>query len=138
MRAIGTYILILAGCLGPWALAQEGDTTALGLRFYEKLAQRDALYEQSMRFLDEEDATDYWSDQRNFERQLQQKNPRALAAYLTGKQSVYLNHLQHCTDQCGHEYHYQRQALYFLEYPQAENYELTFSNYKLGKRKKGH
>jgi len=57
----------------------QGDAVLNDLLFYERLAQRDAAYEQSVQFSNEQDERDYWNDQKNFEQLLQQKKTKSLS-----------------------------------------------------------
>ncbi len=108
------HLLLLLGSLywGVWA--QQG-LCANGIGFFDKLAQRDAIYEQSMRFSSEEDEQDYWNDQKQFELQIQQKNPKGYAAYIIKKHLIYNDHLFHCEDKHGHSNGYYKHAFWYAQ-----------------------
>ncbi|NAY92592.1 hypothetical protein GTQ34_11750 [Muricauda sp. JGD-17] len=94
--------LLLFASLGPWGFAQQGGAAFQGLRFYEQLALRDAAYEASLHVLTNQDAQDYWIDQRNYERKLGKVNFSAYLAYKRQKKTAYYQHLQNCNTSCGH------------------------------------
>jgi len=92
----------------------QGDAVLNDLLFYERLAQRDAAYEQSVQFSNEQDERDYWNDQKNFEQLLQQKKPKAYQVYISHKRPPYVDHIQQCQDECVHGDFYKREAAIFL------------------------
>lgn len=120
MKAIGTLILIFTACLGQWIMAQEEETMVHSLRFYEKLAQRDADYESSFQMMREQDEQDYWIDQRNYERHLGKANFAAYLVYMRGKKEAYYQHLQHCGSTCVHSPEYYKRAQEYLSASDSE------------------
>lgn len=107
-------LLVFILCSGPVSLAQEGESTAPNLQFYERLAQRDAAYEQTVQFSNEHDERDYWKDQKNFEKLLLQENPEAYQVYISNKGPSYIDHIQQCQKECTHGDFYRREVAFFL------------------------
>lgn len=113
MQSKFLFLLLFAG-LGPALLAQQGSAAFQGLRFYEQLALRDAVYESSLHVLTDHDAQDYWVDQRNYERALGKANFSAYLAYMRSKKTAYYQHLQNCNTTCGHGPEYYTRAQVYL------------------------
>jgi len=107
-------LLVFVLCSGPISLAQKGDSTVQNLQFYERLAQRDAAYEQTVQFSNELDEHDYWNDQKNFEKLLLQNNPKAYQVYINSKRPSYIDHIQQCLKKCAHGDFYRREVAFFL------------------------
>ena len=114
MKTVKALILIFVFGSGPISLAQELDTSVYDLQFYERLAQRDAAYEQDLKFSNEQDERDYWQDQKNFEKLLFQKNPEAYHVYISNKGPSYIDHIHNCDAECGHGDFYKREVAFFL------------------------
>lgn len=122
------FIYILG--FGSLSLAQESQNTATDqeLQFYERLAQRDAAYEQELHFANEQDERDYWNDQKNFEDMLLLKHPKAYQVYISSKGSSYIEHIQICQHAIGHGDFYKREvALFLLETSAKPLNELSLS-----------
>lgn len=110
-----TKALIFVFILFPGLVSlAQGDAVTNDLLFYERLAQRDAAYEQSVQFSNEQDERDYWNDQKNFEQLLLQKNPKAYQVYISNKGPSYVDHIQQCEKQCTHGDFYKREVAFFL------------------------
>ncbi len=114
MKTVKALILIFVLGSGPISLAQELNTTIYDFHFYERLAQRDAAYEQTIQFSNEQDERDYWTDQKNYERLLLQKNPEAYQVYISNKAPSYIDHIQQCQQECAHGDFYKREVAFFL------------------------
>ncbi|MBO0323789.1 hypothetical protein J0X14_15875 [Muricauda sp. CAU 1633] len=112
----------------------QGNAVINDLLFYERLAERDAAYEQSVQFSNEQDERDYWNDQKNFENLLQQKNPKAYQVYISNKAPSYIDHIEQCQSECVHGDFYKREAAFFLlKASQDPLRELSLSNAAKGK-----
>ncbi len=102
------------------AFAQDTARVKHGLRFYEQLAQRDAGYEQTLQLLTHQDESDYWTDQRNFERQLGKSNFSSYLAYMKGKKDAYHKHLKTCGHKTPHSELYLQKAKEYLSMTDME------------------
>ncbi len=112
-------LVFASGCyLG---VSAQGDLRMQqGLRFYEKLAQRDADYEQSLQLLSNQDEVDYWMDQRNYERHLGKANFTSYLVYMKGKKDAYNEHLQTCDHKTPHSDLYLEKAKEYLSLSDLE------------------
>ncbi len=70
--------------------------------FYALLAQKDAQYELSYSFTNDDDERDFWKDQKSFENELALKNKTAYQFYLKHKAKFYQNHTMDCASNCLH------------------------------------
>ena len=113
-----TGCLLFAGLLWQPTYAQDNDPDPEGpsIEYFRKLALEDAIKEQKLKLVSEEDQTDYWADQRNFEKELKKINYTAYTVYLHTKAGVYEAHGTVCDSQCGHGRHYWLQAGYYGRY----------------------
>lgn len=118
MKIVTPLILFL--CFGPFLLAQQGSVALQNFRFYENLALRDAQYEQTLHTTDLQDEQDYWTDQRNYERQLGTENFAAYLVYMKGKKEAYQLHLQHCSEACAHSGRFFERAHEYLSISDTE------------------
>ncbi len=113
MKSVRIFAVLFFCGLSTSVQAQTETPTHQGLRFYEKLAQRDAAYEQSLHALTHQDESDYWIDQANYERQLGIANFAAYLIYMKGKKDAYRDYLEGCDGSCNHsELYYQKAAEY--------------------------
>ncbi|NNJ89629.1 MAG: hypothetical protein HKP53_09515 [Eudoraea sp.] len=113
MKRSVTLLLILMTCL-PWAVRpQEEKGGESETNFYGNMAITDALKEQSLAFVLEEDEMDYWKDQRNFEKSLKQENYTAYKTYIFFKRRSYLEHEQGCDIASEHGKGYNKQASFY-------------------------
>lgn len=111
MKFVRVHIVIFASCCCLGVFAQEQKH---GLRFYETLAERDAIYERSFQMANHQDEQDYWLDQQNFERHLGTADFTSYLVYMKGKKEAYFNHLQSCNDMCKHSELYFKKAGEYL------------------------
>ncbi|WP_133248399.1 hypothetical protein [Flagellimonas aquimarina] len=113
MKSVQTLSLLFtcSFCLSTWAQDVQNNK---GLRFYEKLAKRDASYEQSMQLLGNQDESDYWIDQRNYERHLGKANFTSYLVYMKGKKDAYHEHVQTCDHKYRHSELYLEKAKEYL------------------------
>ncbi|MEM7484255.1 MAG: hypothetical protein AAF348_03515 [Bacteroidota bacterium] len=114
MRAVRFPLVVLACCSWFGIFAQDQNHTVNGFRFYEKLAQRDADYEQSLLLLSNQDESDYWADQRVYERNLGKMNFTSYLVYMKGKKDAYKEHLKSCTHDKPHSELYFQKAKEYL------------------------
>lgn len=103
-------------CLGPSLVAaQQLAVKDHHLSLYEDRARQDAAYEQQIQWQTEEDEVDYWTDQRNFEKALQNSYAEGFQVYINSKRAAYMEHQRTCGDQCHHGDYYQLQASYYFQ-----------------------
>ncbi len=100
---------MLIPCLG---FSQESTTNVMQV-FYTDLAQRDALHEQQLTFVNLEDQEDFWQDQNDFENLLGKENPKAYQVYLKGKRMAYRLHQKECDTSCGHGEAYVKKVAFY-------------------------
>jgi len=113
MKRSVTLLLILITCL-PWGVRPQEDNGGEDVSsFYRSMAIEDALMEQSLNFALEEDETDYWKDQRNFENTLKRENYTAYKTYIFYKRRSYLEHKQSCDIASEHGKGYNKQASFY-------------------------
>ncbi|AWX44863.1 hypothetical protein HME9304_01868 [Flagellimonas maritima] len=125
MKAIRFILLVLICSYSLGIVAQQSANSVIGLRFYERLAQRDADYEQSLFLLSNQDESDYWADQENYERHLGKIDFTSYLVYMKSKKDAYAEHLGNCEHKMSHS------ELYFQK---AKAYvSLLDSDYELGK-----
>ncbi len=113
MRCSLTLFLILCICLPCSLSAQEEIGGAPMASFYRSMAIEDSLMEQSLTFALEEDETDFWKDQRNFENSLKQENYTAYKTYIFYKRRAYLEHNKNCDISNEHGKGYNKQASFY-------------------------
>ncbi len=95
--------------------SQLVDTKKEVIAFYTAMAEKDALFEQSIRLDSAEDEADFWKDQKEFEQDLKQHNYTAYKSYLKGKKEAYHFHEQHCKTKENHgEYYYLQASFYYI------------------------
>ncbi|MHA7865428.1 hypothetical protein [Flagellimonas marinaquae] len=87
-----------------------------GLSFYQGLARKDALREQTIAFSNIEDEKDFWNDQIQFENDLKIQNLRAYQVYMNEKRVAYSNHAEECKNGCTHSDLYYQQAGFYYTY----------------------
>lgn len=111
-------ILIISGLsVEAWS---QGGAHVQGLRFYERLAERDAMYEQGLQNLSNQDELDYWADQRNYERHLGTSNFAAYLVYMKGKKQAYQAHFKSCNTDCVHSQVYLEKARAYLSLSESD------------------
>lgn len=113
-----SYLLLVVLFLGfaKQSQAQDAALDSKLLRFYESLAERDALYEQNLR-LDHQDELDYWTDQENFERELGKSNFSFYLVYMKSKKEAHRSYLQQCDGSCQHSDVYWTKMRNYLSTP---------------------
>jgi len=114
-RMIGLLLFCLVIC--PF----YGHTQELAPReahraFFEQRALADATYEQKASWHSEEDELDYWKDQRNFERELKQKDFLGYQIYISNKREAYAAHQAVCGRQSQHGDYYLLQAAFYAQF----------------------
>lgn len=115
MKLIGQIAVLLMILLPLNINSQLIDTKKEVIAFYTAMAQKDALFEQSIRLDSQEDEADFWNDQKNFEQSLKQHNYTAYKAYLQSKKEAYSHHEQHCEAISNHgEYYYLQASFYYV------------------------
>lgn len=114
MKSVRIFLVLVICGLGTGIQAQADSSMHHGLRFYEKLAQRDAAYEHSFQAITNLDESDYWIDQANFERQLGIANFTSYLIYMKGKKDAYRSHLLECDSSCDHSELYFQKASEYL------------------------
>lgn len=135
IRQIRAAGVLLLGCfiIPVIATSQEGLLPESRLAFFEQKAMEDALYEQAMHWQTEEDELDYWTDQRNYEKALQQNQHHGYQVYIFSKRDAYRKHQESCDPLCGHGDYYQLQAAFYFQYSEpgnsSDNYIATSTAY---------
>ncbi|TAI47260.1 hypothetical protein [Flagellimonas allohymeniacidonis] len=119
MKYGGFFLVLALLAFNVPTLAQETTSSTLRLKFYEKLAARDAQYEQVLGSSNAQDEMDYWNDQRDYERQLGKSNFTFYLVYMKGKKEAYKHHLQNCDNSCSHSIHYWSRAREYLSIPDS-------------------
>ena len=119
-------LLILFFILPASLLAQQSHSMESRLAFLEQKAVEDAAYEQAVSWQNEEDEVDFWTDQRNFERQLELDDRQGYQVYLNSKRTAYENHLARCDKGCDHGDYYQLQSAFYIQYGNAPLQSDTF------------
>lgn len=119
MKTLRILLVFFMSGMSGVAWAQEAHVQ--GLRFYERLAQRDALYEQELNHVDHQDELDYWTDQRNYERHLGKVNFSGYLAYMKVKKEAYKAHLEQCIHTNSHSQLYFQKAREYLSLSDSEN-----------------
>ncbi len=110
-------VLLLGCCVCPMmGTAQEGQLSETRLAFFENQAIADAHYEHHVHWQSEEDELDYWTDQRNYEKTLQQYQTHGYQVYIYSKRQAYRKHQAACDAECGHGDYYQLQASFYFQH----------------------
>jgi len=108
-------------------LAQSNDGQGEN-RFYIALGIRDAQHEISNINRNIEDESDFWEDQKVFEKLLMARNLAHYQSYLNGKAEVYRQHKIHCGERCDHSEQFARQiAFYIIKGNPSTNAEVVFA-----------
>nr|WP_299343192.1 hypothetical protein [Allomuricauda sp.] len=117
----GRFFLVFAFAAISWSTWAQGTTASMHrLNFYEKLAQRDAEYEQNLgTSYAEQDELDYWNDQRDFERQLGKSNFTYYLVYMKSKKQAHREHLEMCGNSCSHSQVYWNKMREYLSVPDS-------------------
>ncbi len=110
------WIFCLASVVTYQSAGQEFTRLASEEQRYLDRALRDAEHEQGLVFSSQSDEHDFWNDQRAFEQALFYKHPDYYRIYLYGKHVAYLNHLETCTQECGHGDYFFRQASFYSQF----------------------
>ena len=87
-----------------------------GLSFYQELARKDALREQTIAFSNIEDEKDFWNDQIQFENDLRVQNVPAYQVYMNEKRMAYSKHAEKGKNDCTHSDFYYKQAGFYFTY----------------------
>lgn len=109
---LGFILLVTFGLKAQEAPEQQEDK----LTYYEQRAKQDAEYEQSLVLEKEEDEADFWSDQKQYEKDLKARDKKAYKAYMKGKRDAYAEHEAHCGHHCGHSDYYHHHAHFYYSY----------------------
>lgn len=110
------FTLLLALLSATFSMRAQAPNATPDLDFFVDRAQADAAYEQQLQYENPEDEKDYWTDQRNFEKRLQNEDLPAYLTYLHEKKIAYLEHETQCGPRCGHGDYYQVQAAYYTQF----------------------
>lgn len=92
---------------------QGTETDIAFFEFYESIALRDAQLEATLVFTSEEDESDYWKDQLNFEKRLKKELYRAYKTYIFFKRKAYQEHQKECDIVAYHGNGYNTKALFY-------------------------
>lgn len=109
--------VLLLGVLPQSMSAQRSHLSMKGPKFYEMLAERDAIYERTLGVLQTKDETDYWKDQEVYEKSLAAQHPQAFTWYITKKKAVYQEHYLACEVFCVNSPTYWAKVKHYLEVP---------------------
>lgn len=112
-----SFLLLISGFM----FAQEPVSEADRLSYYEQRAREDAAYEQSL-VLKEEEASDFWYDQEQYERELKKRDKKAYKAYMKGKRDAYAEHYENCGHHCHHGSHYYAHANFYYHGYRSHRY----------------
>ena len=110
------WIFFLAILVAYQSAGQDIAGLASDEQRYLEQAFRDAEHEQGLVFSNQSDEQDFWNDQRAFEQTLFHKHPDSYRVYLYGKHIAYLDHLESCSEACGHGDYYFRQASFYSQF----------------------
>ncbi|MGB5818479.1 MAG: hypothetical protein WBG90_03270 [Saonia sp.] len=114
-RHTSLLLLILISWLPVGLFSQQLPEKQESLSFFEHRALVDAQREQLLRLHLEKDELDFWKDQRNFEKALQQHSLNGYYTYLIGKRTAYAEHEKTCGQQCAHGDYYYLMAAYYSQ-----------------------
>lgn len=129
-KATYWFFAALISCSGALAqpVAQLADSDSPGMHhtsettpalsntaFFVRQAQTDAAYEQQLQLVGSKEETDFWMDQRAFERELYRQNLAAYKVYIQAKRDEYSSHQQSCSTACMHGDYYYLQASFYLQ-----------------------
>ncbi|MBT8281001.1 MAG: hypothetical protein KJO16_05445 [Muriicola sp.] len=103
-------VLILVSYMGH---TQGTEADIAFFEFYESIAIRDAQLEATLEFTSEEDESDYWKDQLNFEKRLKKEMYRAYKTYIFFKRKAYQEHQKECDIIAYHGNGYNNKALFY-------------------------
>lgn len=106
-----TFVLLLSGQGLLWAQATGQEQEKLS--YYEQRAREDAQYEQSLAMENEAAESDFWNEQKSYEKELKKRDRKAYRAYMKGKRDAYAEHYEHCGHHCNHGRHYYSQATFY-------------------------
>lgn len=87
--------------------------------YYTSRAKEDAKFEQSFKTSSKSDEKKFWKEQKEYEKNLKEKDEIAYNAYIKGKQDAYKEHHEYCNENhCHHSkyYHYHADFYYYGEY----------------------
>lgn len=116
-------------CLSATApLLAQGSSPEAGGSFFAQQALEDAVFEQLQVFEFEKDESDFWQDQRAYERQLYQVNPSAFGEYVIAKRNAYRAHQPLCDQSCGHGDYYYLQLAYYMQFGDSEGAFLALTD----------
>ncbi|MDT0605899.1 hypothetical protein [Croceitalea rosinachiae] len=101
--------MVLIPILGLAQIGIAGNTKS----FYAELGQRDALNEQQLVMVSDDDYKDFWKDQTHFESLLAAQNPEGYQIYLNSKGFAYRLHQKICTTACEHSEYYLNKAAFY-------------------------
>ncbi len=133
MKRSFLHILQLLFLLPFLGFAQYGEA-ANDTKFFFDLGLKDAKHELSILNSIEEDAVDFWSDQRVFEELLHKKSPSFHQSYLNGKSVVYRQHQIHCGERCSHSEEFSRQIAYYISKGELQSEGEVVYSEKNGKK----
>jgi uncharacterized protein (DUF2344 family) len=70
--------------------------------YYQNRALEDAKYEQHFIADTKTEEASFWKEQKEYEKNLKQKDKKAHKAYLRSKKESYAKHYNHCDSHCHH------------------------------------
>ena len=111
------FVLLVLGSLSQSLQAQQSHFSMNGPKFYEMLAERDAVYERTLGNMSAKDETDYWKDQEAYEKLLSEQHPQAFAWYIAKKKAMYQEHYIACEVFCVNSPTYWSKVKHYLEVP---------------------
>jgi hypothetical protein len=94
--------------------------------YYEQRAKEDATFEQKFKAKSETEESEFWQNQKEYEKELKKRDRKAYRAYMQGKKDAYAEHYNHCDTHCHHSqsyyyhvsyYHHGYHRYYYERYP---------------------
>ncbi|QBA63155.1 hypothetical protein [Muriicola soli] len=113
MKRILTAMITVLTLMSYTGHTQGKETDVAFFEFYESIAIRDAQLEAILEFTSEEDESDYWKDQLNFEKRLKKEKYRAYKTYIFFKRKAYQEHQKECDIVAYHGNGYNKKALFY-------------------------
>jgi hypothetical protein len=81
--------------------------------YYRVRAKEDARFEQEFNSKSKSDDKKFWKEQKQYEKELENRDEEAHKAYMRGKRDAYAEHSDHCNKHCNHGYYYQYHVNYY-------------------------
>ena len=124
MKLVKNTLVVIAIGLSMATNAQDAEAsreTELDKKsYYQNRALEDANYEQHFVGDTKAEEASFWKEQKEYEKNLKQKDKKAHRAYLRSKKRAYANHYNHCDSHCHHsDSYYQHASFYYYSHDRS-------------------